>query len=484
MGAGIPQINPVVGVQDVPPRYARGAPQIPDPMSRNLEIAGRGIAEVGNSIGGILAVQQRHQQILDADAAEENFKASMAQTLVNAKQLPGAAWAPTVASQSADLIQKTLEDPANSHIAPYLKARLPAIAGMFHTQALESGAAQTAKEQDDQYNVVTGNLAAQVGDNYQVNPDGTIGDGPAAQAARAKNDGFAKAMWGQNPNMLAVKQQQFDDKAVMQRAQAIARNPDAAHPDLLNTYLNQNAGKFDPQQESQLKSSFDQAVREPIRQAETAHGLAQVGLKQQLDQMSAAHDPNLVSKAAQAVQDGFLSQEDYRNYAHAKYYDPSAPGVKEFWQNKITDDPFSVSAADISAIDPNTLNGPDRNSLVAWRVDTLNAAKKPLKAAYDKAQQDIRDMFPRGYMPEDFTHRTENMARALGDMKTAYDAGEFEKPTEMQKYVDQIRDRYAPKSKPIAHVPLPSTITRDQALKAAERAKSVGFDPSASAGGL
>jgi soluble cytochrome b562 len=469
--AQIPQIQQTVGVADVPPRYARTAPQIPAPEAKGEAQVGEGLGKLAD----ILAVQYQHKQILDADTVSNGVRKGLTQALVDVKQLPGDQQADAFKQKSNDILQAALTDPQNAHIAGYLQSELPKMGAQYADEALRAGASQTMVDHHNQV-TINGKTAANIaGPNFVIKPDGTFANNAQADAVEQNHLGMIQALYGKNPNTANALIANYNQDKSLNRAQAIARNPDPSNPGALDSFLNQNSGRFTASEVGALQRVSDMAVREPIRQSETAHALARAQTVTKLDGMMNAHDPGLVQAATEAYHDGMISQQEGRIYTHGKIFDDSAPGVVDFWKDRITNDPNSVSAADIQAIDPNTINGPDRNRLIAWRTDTLEAAKKPLKASYDQAQQAIRDMFPKSFMSDDFTHRTQNMSEALGDLKTAWDAGEFKTPSDVQKQVEAIRRRYAPASKPVPHVPLPSTITREQALRAAERARSVNF---------
>lgn len=471
MGAppsSIPQIAPTVGVPDSPPRYARTAPQIPSPQGEAIARAGRGLGELTSNLGGILAVQQRHQQILDADTAEEGYKSQMAGVVAQSKQLQGNQQAPFVAEQSNKIAQQMLDDPNNSHIAGYLGTRLPAIGGIFRAQAMEAGIAQTAREHDDQFQQIGKNLAAQAAPDFQVGtanlarnaqfakpgpyqtqlspaetakfntwvvankvnfdpneqnadydmrgywkdiaskgdnqtavnsvdgqihfpdtyktpygasfsaeskyatPDNpfkwsgenlvdqrsgqtvyatgqpggedagkqpAIVDGPGAIAARQKMASLAGAFWGNNEFQRNRQMQLFDDSLTMQRAQAIARNPDAAHPDLLNTYLNQNAGKFTPEHESQLLSAQTTAVSAPIRQMEANLSATRASSLSYQDQYIAQNGHPDMARLDSDAQFHRIDATDYQRYTGRNYEMQTPPATLDAYNKQIAQAP-------------------------------------------------------------------------------------------------------------------------------------------------
>ncbi len=194
--ATIPQIEANVAVPTTT-RPFRPSPGSNVPEIRNpIEGAVRPLAQGADQLARILEVQGRHQQILDSDAAEENFKSQLTQSLISAKQsLPGNQWADAVQKSGATLSQKMLDDPANQHIAGYLKQRLPALLAVMHDEALQSGAVETAKNQHDQYELLQKNMAGQAGADFIYKPsDQPIfkEEGPDQYAAAfARNKEFA-----------------------------------------------------------------------------------------------------------------------------------------------------------------------------------------------------------------------------------------------------------------------------------------------------
>src|SRR6266851_3503342 len=302
--AQIPQIGETVPTPTIPNRPRPpllNVPEIVNPIAEGLRGAVRA-GESLNRIGDILAVQARHKNILDADAAEERYKDQIAKVYADAKQLPGDQWASTVQQQGNEISQKMIGDPANAHISGYLQQRLPAIQGSIYRDALMAGTAQTAREQDTQLKALGTKLAGAAGGDFGVAQDGSITEGPESVAARTKYAGMIDQMWPKNPQAAAFykqqfedqatveraqalarnhcslilelllverrRKQQFEDQATVERAQALARNPDAAHPALLQDFIKANPGKFTPQQESSLLSAQTTAIGQPMRAME------------------------------------------------------------------------------------------------------------------------------------------------------------------------------------------------------------------------
>lgn len=363
--ARIPIIEQTVGTPRVGPVSVPPPPRIESPAAAAVQP----LAKAGEELGRILEVQGRHQQILDADAAEENYKNTLTDAYVKAKQLPGAQWAPTVQQQGSDLAKQMLADPANAHIVPYLQKRLPAIQGLIYRDALEAGATQTAREQDGQLKVLTKGLAAQAGADFGPN----FADGPTAQAARQKANSLIDAMWPKNPSAAGFYKSEFENQIVTERAQAIARN----RPELLGDFLNANSDKFSPQQQGALMNTATMAINAPLRRIEANNNAARAAAIQYQNDYIAKNGQPDVARLDHDAQFKLITDGDYRNFTGRDYQMPSDPAILASYRAQIA---HAADSSELETIKANARAAADHKLLNGGDVPVLeNMAQQRIK---------------------------------------------------------------------------------------------------------
>jgi len=410
----------------------------------------RGAVRAGQSldrIGDILAVQTRHKNILDADAAEENYKDQIAKVYADAKQLPGNQWASTVKQQGDEISQKMIGDPANAHISGYLQQRLPAIQGMIYREALEGGASQTAKEQHDQWTALSAKLAGVAGGDYGIAQDGSITEGPESVAARTKAAGMVDTMWPKNPQAAAFYKQQFEGQATLERAQALARNPDATHPALLQDFIKANPGKFTPQQESSLFSAQTMAIGAPVRTMEanaSAARMAAIQYQQNYIKQNGQPDMDrLNNDAAHRV----IDDRDFRGFTGYDYTVATAPDVLDGWHQRIasanSEDEINGIQRDIGlAGATRQLDGRSASELNLELRQNLTGIKTPAGPANIRARAAI----DANYYPETRQDRIMEMrqpgvfARARQQARMAYEATTYGHPAEAPSFYQKAME--------------------------------------------
>ena len=422
-------------------------------------------------------MQARHQLLLDADTAETNFKSKLNDAYVNAKTtLPGNQWKQSVTDSAAQLQQQMLDDPANAHIKNFLGTRLPQLTAVVADDANVSGALQTAKDQHDQKKLIGQQLANTAGADFAVAPDGTVQDGPTAQAARAKYQSLTNSFWAKNPDAARNDMQEFEQQVIQQRAQSIAQKGPASQPMLLDRYVAAHGENFDPAQLEHLYNMRTAAVEAPYKASEAAHKSIVAQKIGALDQAASTHDPNLAALAGAARQGGWIDDQQYRNYTNTKWRDPgntSDPAVVSAYTNGIGDRPFAYSPADIEAIDKDSISPNDRAKLKAQLYDTQHAAKQTIGAEYYNSRELIKEAMAPGIVnvnPEATRLRSE---AALSDLETPYKDGHFEKAQDVIDMRNKIIQNYTkgrPTRAPIPHV-APETLTAAQIKSLADEAR-------------
>ncbi len=447
--AQIPQIGETVPTPTIPNRPRPpllNVPEIVNPIAEGLRGAVRA-GESLNRIGDILAVQARHKNILDADAAEERYKDQIAKVYADAKQLPGDQWASTVQQQGNEISQKMIGDPANAHISGYLQQRLPAIQGSIYRDALMAGTAQTAREQDTQLKALGTKLAGAAGGDFGIAQDGSITEGPASVAARTKYAGMVDQMWPKNPQAAAFYKQQFEDQATLERAQALARSPDAAHPTLLQDFIKANPGKFTPQQESSLLSAQTTAIGAPVRAMEANAGAARMAaIQYQQNYIKQNGQPDmdrLNNDAAHRV----IDDKDFRGFTGYDYTVATAPDVLDGWHQRIasasSEDEINGIQRDIGlAGATRQLDGRSASELNLELHQHLTGIKTPAGQANIRARAAIDS----NYYPETRQDRIMEMrqpgafARARQQATMAYEAAIYGHPAEAPSFYQKAME--------------------------------------------
>jgi hypothetical protein len=391
----IPQIQPEVGgVAEYRAPVAR-APQV----GEGLEQGAKQVSEATSDLGKFLIEQGRHQQIIDSAGAEESLKDQFNQIRVDARQLPGNQQAQYVKDQTTAVGKQILEDPNNAHIRAYLGTRIPELQGVVLDDARLYGAEQTMRDQKAQNDRLDQKVAANdVAGSYVVQPDGKIVDGTQAAAARAQTYSRYDALHPLNPILSAANKRDFDTKATEARAQYIARNPDAAHPDLLNNFIQQNRDVITPEMETQLHNAQTAAVNEPMRQQEAGFtALRASSLQYQQDYIAKNGHPDMARLESDA-QWKRIQPEDYQRLSGQQYFEPTPPGVLASYQTQINnatseDELVGIKANIGFAAANKVLNGRDAAPLDLMATNRLRHLKSTAGAADTAQTERIRQVF-------------------------------------------------------------------------------------------
>jgi hypothetical protein len=359
----IPQVQPEVGGVAT---YRAPLATAPD-VSTGLKEGAQQIAQASSEFGKMLVEQGRHQQIIDSAGAEENIKDQFNQIRVDARQLPGNQQAQYVKDQTTAVGKQMLEDPANAHIRGYLGTRIPQLQGVVLDDARLYGAEQTMRDQKAQNDRLDQKVAANdVAGSYVVGPDGKVIDNPKGTAGPARQQVYGRydAMFPQNPIMAGALKHDFDIKATEARAQYIARNPDAAHPDLLNNFIEQNRDVITPQMETELHNAQTAAVNEPMRQQEagwTALRASSIQYQQDFIAKNGHPDMARLEKDAQWKR---IQPEDYQRFSGQQYVEPTPKGTLDAFDTAIAgakseDDIDAIRFGIESSAANKTMNGRD-----------------------------------------------------------------------------------------------------------------------------
>lgn len=484
MGAGfarIPQIEQNVSTPRGP------GPALSNPP-RGLTAVGAlapAVADTGNELSSILALQAKHQQILDSATAEEKAKSDLSQQMVDIKtNQPPQQWASKFKEFADDYQEKTIGDPANAHIADYLKLRLPQLTGLMATDALESGAVATAQQQHALAEALGKQKAQEAAPDYKFLPESfTIKNGPGADAARAQMLGIYKSIYGGRPDMLNAMMANWDREVTVERGKAIAMDTKSA-PGLMDAFAKSN--NFTPEQQVELRNMRISAIEAPYHAVTAAHEAAKGEAITTLDQMAHNHDPSIATVAYQQKLAGNLTAEEYENYTHSKWRDPyatSAPGLVESYLKDIDQNPNRYSAADIAAIPADQLTPDDRHKIQAARADAEAFSRKAVGGEYLRSLDSIRTALT----PNIIINKEQVEARvnaAMTSMKAAREEGQFQTVKDVQDFTKNVLASYAvgkPKQ-PVAHVtgapvarfaPIPPAI----AAKIAAKAAASGWEP-------
>src|SRR5216684_2469372 len=483
--ATIPQVGETVPTPSLPNRPRPPllyTPETVSPLAEGLKAA--------EPLANILAVQVRHKNILDAEKAVEKIKDGFTQATLDSKQLPGDQQAAYVQQKGSEILKQTTEDPANANISEYLLARGPQLLGSIHREAMRAGAAQTAMEHDTQQKLIGSKLAGIAGSDYTVNQDGSIGEGPESVAAQTKYASVIDQMWPKNPQMAAMYKEDFQNKLTLERAQALARNPDAAHPALLQDFIKANSGKFTPQQESSLLSAQTTAISAPVRTMEAnaaASRLAEIQYQQNYIKQNGQPDMDrLNDKMAHRV----IDDKDFRGFTGYDYTVATAPDVLDGWHQRIaaanSEDEINGIQRDIGlAGATRQLDGRSASELNLELRQHLTGIKTPAGQANIRARAAI----DANYYPETRQDRIMEMrqpgafARARQQATMAYDAAIYGHPAEAPSFYqkameDAVKANPRPSrgGPPAARSPMapgaPPAITDDDARKIAAYMKA------------
>lgn len=432
-----------------------------------------------------MQVQARHQAVLDGDKAEDNFKAALTGSFVKAKtELPGNQWAQSVQNEGSDLMAKMQGDPANAHIAGYLKSRLPALLNVMTYQARDAGVVATAKEHADQADALQGSLATQAAGDWVIKPDGSFGDGPVASAIAKKNASIGDALWGKYPAARAQFIANYQAKLTKARGQMIASD----HPEQMGAFLKANAGAFTGDE----KLGYLGKANESFRMAQSTidarkDQLRADELNYQASYIKQNGAPDM-ARLSTAAQLEHITNGDFRGFTGRDYQMPSDPATLTNYNHAIDSAPSldaleSIKANARSAADHKLLSGAD----IPVLDDRVDKRIEFIKTTVGKTDLDVRNMLKRIYYPYTAHDRSlsarypgifeQAHAQALG----AYESATFGKPSDpavyWQAYEKATKSFPRPGVDPgdVTPTPLPVPVTDAEAIKAKEVAKSLGI---------
>jgi hypothetical protein len=393
----IPQVQPDVGGVA---EYHAPLASVPD-VSSGLKEGAQQITQATSEFSKMLVEQGRHQQVIDSASAEEDLKDQFNQIRVDARQLPGNQQAQYVKDQTTAVGKRVLEDPNNAHIRGYLGTRIPEIQGVVLDDARLYGAEQTMRDQRAQNDRLDQKVAANdVAGSYVVGPNGKVIDNPKGTAGPARQQVYARydAMFPLNPIMAGALKHDFDIKATEARAQYIARNPDAAHPDLLNNFIEQNRDVITPQMETELHNAQTAAVNEPMRQQEAGFtALRATSLQYQQDFIAKNGHPDMARLESDA-QWKRITPEDYQRLSGQQYFEPTPPGVLASYQTQINnatseDELVGIKANIGFAAANKVVNGRDAGPLDMLATNRLRHLKSTAGSAETTQTERIRQVF-------------------------------------------------------------------------------------------
>jgi hypothetical protein len=441
----IPQMEPEVGGVA---EYRAPVARAPD-VSSGLEKGAQQIAQVTSEFGKMLIEQGRHQQVIDSASAEESIKDQFNQIRIDARQLPGNQQAAYVKQQTDAVGKQVLQDPNNAHIRGYLGTQIPALQGVVLDDARLYGAEQTMRDQKAQNDRLDQKVAANdVAGSYVVQPDGKIVDGTQAAAARAQTYSRYDALHPLNPILSAANKRDFDTKATEARAQYIARNPDAAHPDLLNNFIQQNRDVITPEMETQLHNAQTAAVNEPMRQQEAGFtALRASSLQYQQDFIAKNGHPDMTRLESDA-QWKRITPEDYQRFSGQQYVEPTPPGVVAGYETQInnatSEDELTAIRANIGFAAANkVLNGRDAAPLDLLAGERLRHLKTPAGSA-DKLAADSLDAYYTPTLNEHLITGSIGGTQAFESAKkramAIYNAETYGHPTDPAAYAKAAED--------------------------------------------
>jgi hypothetical protein len=318
---------------------------------------------------------------------------------VDARQLPGNQQADYVKQQTTAVGKKILEDPGNAHISGYLRQRIPELQGVIVDDARLYGAEQTLRDQKAQNDALDQKVAANdVAGSYVVAPDGQVVDGTQAAAARAQTYARYDALHPLNPILSAANKRDFDTKATLARAQYIARNPDAAHPDLLNNFIQQNRADITPEMETQLHNAQTAAVNEPMRQREAGWTAVRAASMAYQDDYIAKNGHPDMARLESDAQWKRITPEDYQRVSGQQYFEPTPPAVLTNYKTQIdnanSEDELTAIKANIGFAAANKIvNGRDAVPLDLLASQRLQHLKTTAGAADTTQTERIRQFY-------------------------------------------------------------------------------------------
>jgi hypothetical protein len=473
-GSGVPESRPV----DVQPILA-------------------GIEGAGEKLGQIFAAQGQNQRALQANKAIHDYQnadtlaRSTAMTTGNYNGTADDSMIGIYNQRSVDL-QKTIRDnPANQAIFadPKLAAQVNGAIYDTHSKGMTDITLHQlqshAQDQDADFKsqLHTGAIAA--GPDYRVAPDGSFVDGPDSAQQRQRVENLADQVYGHMPGEKAAHMQAYDLDVASERAQSIAQNTN--QPFLLDQFVKaQPAGTFTPQQMTHFHEMQRAAIKAPYDQAMAVNDAKVGATLNELNQMQAAHDPNLAAAAYKA--EPLIGSEKTKAYVGESYHPPrtpempSQPGAVESWIKDVTANPLKYSSQDITAIDKDIMTTADKSKVHAALYDAQQAVKKPLGAAYMNGRRQIRDALTPTIDP--FPEQTkQKVDEALEDYDTAYRGGAFQTVQDAIDGRDNVVKAYGAKKPvpPPRYVADPKkvapTLTAGQIASAVKKARESGFVP-------
>lgn len=451
--------------------YAQ-APRLISPLGE----AGSRIEEEGKQLGNILALQGRQKQVLDSAQADEDLKSQFGQVFEDARTMPGDQQAQYVKDNTQKIADAMLKDPNNAHIAPFLQKRIPMLQGLYIGEAQRSGAAATMQAHTEQLKSLNTNSANDIA--RQFDP-ATFQDTTGATLARNQADARIDQTWPNDPMKQAAFKQDLENKIAPARAQYIAQN----QPEAIDKYLKSTNYPFSAEQIQNFQTISRNAIEKPYHDAQAAHDATVAQTNTDLNKLAQDKSPDLYQQAYAASKAGYITHERFEDLTNTKWQGPKAvsdPSTMAFWQKKIQTDPTSVSTADISAIDKDTISPGDRATLRASLDDTMKGVKQGMTAQYLRSRSAIREALTPSIMvnPENTRMRIEG---ALSDLDAAYKGGELKSPQDIQNIQNAILKANGPKvprKSPVVHITAPGGVPIPPAIaaKVAAEARSKNFE--------
>jgi hypothetical protein len=435
--AQIPQIQQTVGVADVPPRYARTAPQIPAPEAKGEAQVGEGLGKLAD----ILAVQYQHKQILDADTVSNGVRQGLTQALVDVKQLPGDQQADAFKQKSNDILQAALTDPQNAHIAGYLQSELPKMGAQYADEALRAGASQTMQEHHQQV-VFNGKQTANLsGADYKIDAQGNFNDGEIAKAAEQNFVTQVNSMYGKNPNVANEILAGYQQQKLEKRMQSVAEND----PMQIGAFIKGLPPGIDPLQLQAAFTHANQSLEKDAHLLDANYAQARGKAMQYQNDFIAKNGHPDMDQLEKDARNLTIRPEDYTHITGMEYQRPTDPATLESYKDRIANvhsqDDINNLKVDIGFAGANRLiNGRDVSPLQSL----LNQQEVRVKTPAGQADIKARDALKAHYEP--VTREDQRLeARYPGIFRRSYeralanyDSDTFGKPTDPAKYTGAL----------------------------------------------
>lgn len=487
MGGGlvrIPIIEQRVGVGTGRPTLA---PETVAPEARMLEGAG----QFSEKLGGIIGIQQQHQQVLDQESARQMFAAQSKETEVKVKtELPATQWHTAYQQQMSQWADKFANDPNNAHISKFVTNQLPAMIRVQSADILEQGVAQTAHDQQAIWETQRGTLSNERAPAYL--PE-SFTDSPQGQVIRSHVQNLLQARWPNSPDVQKAELAKFDQDTLQKRGESIA----AFHPELMHDFVKANADKFTGDQVIGFlgKSNESRRMAQATIDAEFDQTRA-AALNYQKDYVAANGRPDF-GRLSSDAQFERITKQDFQRLAGYEYELPTPrttlTGLDSNIANAPTIDDLKSIKADIEGMARNKLmNGgdvPTYNDMINKRIEFIRTTagtadqnvRNAMRDFYSQARSGPQMQADRQWEMQNRGVFTQTMESAMG----RYEALTYAKPndpTEYWKAMDEVIKQHPRPSNPDAVAPdlgSLSTVTDYDALRALAIARSMKMAPSA-----